>query len=64
MALGAALISLIVAVLIMAGNNTGVITTSFWDTVILTRNVDGDVSSEAKLRLRAAEDGKLGYTFV
>jgi hypothetical protein len=53
-----------IAVVMMARNNTGDITTSFWDTVILTRNVDGDVSSGAKLRLRAAEDGKLGYTLV
>jgi len=54
----------VVAVLIMARNRTGDITTSFWDTVILTRNVDGDISSGAKLRLRAAENGKLGYTLV
>ena len=60
-ALGIALISLVVAIMIMARNNTGDITTSFWDTVVLTRNVDGDVSSGAKLRLMA-EDGKFGYT--
>jgi len=47
--LGHSLISLVVAVMIMARNNTGDITTSFWDTVILTRNVDGDVSLGAKL---------------
>jgi len=47
--------------MIMARNRTADITTSFWDTIILTRNVDGDVSSGAKLRLRAAEDGKFGY---
>jgi len=64
MALGITLISLVVAVMIMARNNTGDITTSFWDTVILTRNMDGDISSGAKLRLRAAEDGKLRYTLV
>jgi len=56
-----ALISLIVSVVLMVKNHTGDITTSFWDTVILTRSVDGDVSSEEKLRLRAAEDGKLKY---
>jgi hypothetical protein len=47
--------------MIMARNNTGDITTSFSNTVILTRNVDEDVSAGAKLRLRAAEDGKLEY---
>lgn len=56
-----ALISLIVSVVLMVKNHTGDITTSFWDTVILTRSVDGDVLSEEKLRLRAAEDGKLKY---
>jgi len=61
-ALGIALISLFVSVMIMVRNNTGDVTTSFWDTVILTRNVDGDVSSAAKLRLKVAEDGKLRYT--
>jgi len=45
----------------MARNNTGDITTSFWDTVASTRNVDADVSTRAKLMLRAAEDGKLEY---
>jgi hypothetical protein len=34
---------------------------SFSNTVILTRNVDEDVSDGAKLRLRAADDGKLEY---
>jgi len=63
-ALGIALISLVVAVMIMVINNTGDITTSFWDTVILTRNVNGDISSGVKLRLRAVEDGKLGYILV
>ena len=42
-------------------NNTGDITTSFSNMVILTRNVDEDVSDGAKLRLRAADDGKLEY---
>jgi hypothetical protein len=60
--LGVALITLIVAVMIMARNNTGHITTSFSDTIILTRNLDDDVSAGAKLRLRAANDGKLEYT--
>ena len=46
----------------MARNKTGDITTSFSDTAILMRNVDEDVSARAKLRLRAAEDGKLEYT--
>ena len=59
--MGIALISLVVAVVIMTRNNTGDITTSFWDTVALTRNVDADVSTRAKLMLRAAEDGKLEY---
>lgn len=62
MALGIALISLVVSVMIIARNNTGDITTSFSNTVILTRNVDEDVSAGAKLRLRAAEDGKVEYT--
>ena len=48
--------------MIMARNDTGDITTSFSDTVILTRNVNGDVSAGEKLRLRVAEDGKLKYT--
>jgi hypothetical protein len=48
--------------MIMARNNTGHITTSFSDTIILTRNLDDDVSAGAKLRLRAANDGKLEYT--
>jgi hypothetical protein len=48
--------------MIIARNNTGDITTSFSNTVILTRNVDEDVSAGAKLRLRAAEDGKVEYT--
>jgi hypothetical protein len=48
--------------MIMARNNTGHITTSFLDTVILTRNIYEHVSTGAKLRLRAAEDGKLEYT--
>jgi hypothetical protein len=48
--------------MIMARNNTGDITTSFSDTAILMRNVDEGFSAGAKLRLRAAEDGKLGYT--
>ena len=60
--MGIALISLIVAIMIMARNDTGDITTSFSDTVILTRNVNGDVSAGEKLRLRVAEDGKLKYT--
>jgi hypothetical protein len=47
--------------MIMARNNTGDITTSFSNTIILTRNVDEDVSAGAKLRLRAAEDGNLEY---
>jgi len=47
--------------MIMARNNTGRITTSFSDTIILTRNLDEDVSARAKLRLRAAQDGKLEY---
>jgi len=59
--LGVALISFVVAVIIMTRNNTGDITTSFSDTAILTRNLDEDVSAGAKLRLRAAEDGKLEY---
>ena len=61
MALGVALISLVIAVMVMTNNNTGDITTSFSDTIILTRNVDGDVSEGVKLRLRAEGDGNLGY---
>jgi hypothetical protein len=49
--------------MIMARNNIGDITTSFSDTAILTRKMDGDVSAGAKLRLRTAEDGKLEYIF-
>ena len=45
----------------MERNNTGHITTSFSDTATLMRNVDKEVSARAKLRLRAAEGGKLGY---
>jgi hypothetical protein len=56
-----ALISLIFAVMIMARNNTGDITTSFSHTAILTRNVDEDVPAGVKLRLRAERDGKMGY---
>jgi hypothetical protein len=48
--------------MIMARNNTGHITTSFSDTVDLTRNIDKKVLAGAKLRLRAVEDGKLKYT--
>ena len=48
--------------MIMARNNTGDITTSFSDTVMLMRKVNENVSAEAMLRLRAAEDGKLEYT--
>jgi len=47
--------------MIMARNHTSDITTSFSNTVILTRTMD-DVSAGTKLRLRAAEDGKLEYT--
>jgi hypothetical protein len=47
--------------MIMARNNTGAITTSFSDTAILMRNMDEEVSAGAKLRLKAAEDGKLEY---
>ena len=46
----------------MARNRTGDITTSFSDTAILIRNVDEDGLTGEKLRLRAAEDGKLEYT--
>jgi len=59
--LGVALISLVVAIIIMARNQTGGITTSFSDTAILMQNVNGDISDGEKLRLRVAEDGKLGY---
>jgi len=47
--------------MIMVRNNTGDITTSFSDTAILMRNVDEEVPAGAKLRLRAAENGKLEY---
>jgi hypothetical protein len=59
--LGIALLSLIVAVKIMARNNTADITKSFSNTVILPRNVNEDVSAGEKLGLGAAEGGKLGY---
>lgn len=62
MALGVALLSLVFAVMIMARNETGHITTSFSDTVILTRNVGDEVSAGAKLRLKVAENGKLEYS--
>ena len=62
-ALGVALISLVFAVMIMARIKTGQLTTSFSDTAILTRNVDEEVSVGAKLRLRAAKNGKLEYIF-
>ena len=60
--MGVALLSFVVAVMIMARNNTGDITTSFSDTAILMRKVDENVSTRATFRLRAAEDGKLEYT--
>jgi hypothetical protein len=47
--------------MIMARTNTGDITTSFSNTIILTKNVDQDVSAGAKLRLKEAEDGKFEY---
>jgi hypothetical protein len=62
MVLGVPLISPIVAVIIIVINKTGHITTSFSDTLILTRNSDGGVSTGEKLRLRAANDGKFEYT--
>jgi hypothetical protein len=57
------LISLIFAIMIMARNDTGDVTMSFSDTAILTRNLDADASAGEKLRLKAAEDGKLEYIF-
>ena len=56
-----ALISHVVTVMIMAGNNTGDMMISVSDAPFLLRNVDEDVSAEAKLMLRAAEDDKLEY---
>jgi hypothetical protein len=47
--------------MIMARNNTGDVTTSFSNTVILTRNVDEGISGGAKLRLKEVEYGKLEY---
>ena len=45
--------------MIMARNNTSDITTSFWDTAFMMRNVvDKDVSG-GKFRLRMMKDGKL-----
>jgi hypothetical protein len=61
MALGVTLFSLVVAIAMMARNNTGQITTSFSDTVILMRKMAEEISTGAKLRLGAAEDGKLEY---
>jgi len=63
-ALGVALFSLVIAIIMMVKNNTGQITTSLSDTVILMRNMGEDISTGAKLRLRlrASEDGKLKYT--
>jgi hypothetical protein len=43
----------------MARNNTGQITTSFSDTVVLMRKMAEEISARAKLRLGSAEDGKL-----
>ena len=55
--------SLVIAIVIMARNNTSNITTSFSDTAFMMRNVvDKDVSPGSKLRLRAVKDGKLEYT--
>ena len=54
--------SLVIAIVIMARNNTSNITTSFSDTAFMMRNVvDKDVSVGSKLRLRAVKDGKLEY---
>lgn len=55
--------SLVIAIVIMARNNTSNITTSFSDTAFMMRNVvDKDVSAGSKLRLRTVKDGKLEYT--
>ena len=54
--------SLVIAIVIMARNNTSNITTSFSDTAFMMRNVvDKDVSAGSKLRLRTVKDGKLEY---
>lgn len=59
--MGIALVSLFFAVVIMARNKTGHITTSFSDTAILARNMDEEVSAGVNLRLRVAEDVKIEY---
>jgi len=43
-------------------DNTGSITTSFSDTVMLTRNVKEEVSPGVKLRLRVVKGDELEYT--
>jgi len=59
--LGIALLSLVVAIKIMARNKPADMTTSFSNTAILTENVDGDILAREKLGFGEAADGKLGY---
>jgi hypothetical protein len=48
MALGVVLISLVIAVMTMAKNNTGDITTTFSDTAVPMRNMDKRISAGAE----------------
>ncbi|KDR79933.1 hypothetical protein GALMADRAFT_136510 [Galerina marginata CBS 339.88] len=61
-ALCVALISIVFAAMIMAKNNTGHITTSFSDTVMLTRNIEEEVGAGTKLRLRLVKGREFEYT--
>ena len=50
--------------MIMVRNNTSDITTSFWDTALMARNVvDKDVSG-GKFRLRMIKDGKINPEYT
>lgn len=60
------LVSLVVAVtiiIIMARSNTGNITTSFSDTIILTRHLEEEISAITRLRLRGGKGSKHEYTY-
>ena len=65
-ALCVSLVSLVVAVtiiIIMARSNTGNITTSFSDTIILTRHLEEEISAITRLRLRGGKGSKHEYTY-
>ena len=61
--LGVTLFSLIVAIIIMVKHNTGQISTSFSDTIRVTRRVE-EVSESGKLSFRVVNGGKLKYIVV